>query len=190
MWIGKSPRLEAIKEGDEKRHAVITHPHPLYGGNMHNNVVYAAHQAARDKGLSTLRFNFRGVGASEGEHEGGPGEIQDLSVALDEAGTEPIIIGYSFGSWIAANWLQQGDHPCILIAPPNGMFAFPDLRTKNVMAVTGSHDQFCDVQKLTDIIAPERLHIVQGVDHFWLAREHRLKEILHDFLSSIMTSDH
>lgn len=180
--IGTNPRLEAIREGDAPRLAVITHPHPLYGGNMHNNVVATARDAALAHGFSALRFNFRGVGSSDGLHDGGPGEIEDLATVLDFSGERPIILGYSFGAWIAAGLLKRRELPCILIAPPSAMFAFPPLKGLPVWAVVGAQDQFYDTATFETVLDAGRLTIIDGVDHFWFGRESALRAYLDQML--------
>jgi len=92
--------------------SVICHPHPLYGGTMDNNVVTAVAQTLRETGHSTLRFNFRGVGESEGRHGGGTDEVEDVRAAIEfvrqqAEGDDALVVlaGYSFGSWVAASAL-------------------------------------------------------------------------------------
>lgn len=184
IYLGEDPVLEAVAEGDATRCAVITHPHPLYGGNMHNNVVMTARDAALAAGFSSLRFNFRGVGRSGGVHDEGRGEVQDLATVITQAGSQPILIGYSFGAWIAAAFLTYHPLPCILIAPPTGMFAFPSLQEHTVWAVIGSRDQFCDQQALKNILDADRLTILPGIDHFWFGRE----RVLYDYLIPILST--
>ncbi|RLJ02607.1 MAG: alpha/beta hydrolase, partial [Candidatus Aenigmatarchaeota archaeon] len=86
--------------------AVVTHPHPLYGGDMHNNVVETVVQAYREKGYATLRFNFRGVGRSTGSYDEGIGEQEDVRAALayltGTGKTSIDLAGYSFGAWVNA----------------------------------------------------------------------------------------
>ncbi len=87
------------------RQRLVCHPHPLFGGTMHNKVVYQAAKALHRKGIPVLRFNFRGAGLSEGEHDRGRGEQQDVRTALDYLANEfpgrPILLaGFSFGSWV------------------------------------------------------------------------------------------
>lgn len=183
--IGDNPRLEAFREGDGMRVAVITHPHPLYGGNMHNNVVEAARDAALAHGFSALRFNFRGVGSSDGLHDGGPGEIDDLATAIDSAGENPIILGYSFGAWIAAGLLRHRELPCVLIAPPSAMFTFSSLKGLPVWAVVGSRDQFYDAAAFESLIDPGRLSVIDGIDHFWFGREGALRAYLDQILPKL-----
>ena len=115
--------------------AVICHPHPLHGGTMHNKVVSTLMRAARDRGASTVRFNFRGVGKSAGEHAGGVGEIDDCRAVIDWASTEfpglaLWLMGFSFGGYVAAAAAAaQSDWPqaVVLVAPSVERQPFADL---------------------------------------------------------------
>ncbi len=163
--------LETVIEGDEGAPvAVITHPHPLYGGNMHNNVVMAAAEAARDAGYRSLRFNFRGVGASQGSHDGLDGELEDLTTAINYSKAQ-LLIGYSFGAYIAAHYIQRHPLDCILIAPPNAMLAMPDVY---VPMIVGRHDSFCNINQLNS----NQLIIEPVADHFWVGQESLLQQHL------------
>ena len=98
-------QLEGLLEGASANSgAVITHPHPLYGGDMHNHVVGIIRQVYHQKGFTTLRFNFRGTGSSQGRYDNGKGEQADLIAAVNflrKRGIDRIdLAGYSFGSWI------------------------------------------------------------------------------------------
>lgn len=185
IFIGSNPCLEAIREGDGIRSAVIAHPHPLYGGTMHNNVVIAARDWALAHGFASLRFNFRGVGLSEGQHDGGPGEIKDLATVLDQAGDQPVILAYSFGAWVAAGLISRRALPCVLIAPPTGMFDFVSLKGRPVWAVVGAQDQFCDHAAAGALLDPGRLTVLPGIDHFWFGREKALSDYLDQILPLI-----
>lgn len=181
LFIGENPKLEAVyEEHTSGVCAVITHPHSLMGGTMHNNVVMAAWDAAVGMGCSALRFNFRGVGRSGGSFDEGVGEALDLAAAVAFAGSRAMIIGYSFGSWVAARFLQQTRVPCIFISPPNAMFSFPPLKGFDVWSITGSQDQYCDPRALEGIIDKERITVASGVDHFWFGDEGRLKPYLEE----------
>src|SRR5713226_70919 len=109
---------------------VVCHPHPLYGGDMDNPVVLRAAEVTQAAGYATLRFNFRGAGASEGVHDKGRGEQDDVKAAMAAlasrlpAGSPVGVIGYSFGAWTAARATRPGDAALGLIAPPIGMFDF------------------------------------------------------------------
>ncbi len=104
---GPAGRLEAMlwTVPEPKRVALVCHPHPLFGGTMHNKVVYQAAKALHGRGFAVLRFNFRGAGLSEGAHDEGRGEQDDVRAALDyltsEFPSRPILLaGFSFGSWV------------------------------------------------------------------------------------------
>src|ERR1700730_16929112 len=115
---------------DPKGGFVLCHPHPLYGGDMDNPVVMRAAEVVGEVGDATLRFNFRGVGASTGTHDKGAGEQDDVRAAVAALaghlppGSPVGVIGYSFGAWTATRAMRPGDAPLGLIAPPLGMFDF------------------------------------------------------------------
>jgi len=189
LFIGDNPRLEAVFEDKGSDMCVIiTHPHSQMGGNMHNNVVMAAWKASLEKGLSTVRFNFRGVGRSSGSFDNGNGEMNDLASVISYVQKPVIIIGYSFGSWVAANYIKRLDKslPCIFISPPTGMFTFPDMKQDKVWAITGEADQFCSIPVLQGLLEKDRLEIVRYVDHFWFTGEEQLASYLNEKLNLII----
>ncbi len=166
---------------------IITHPHSQMGGNMHNNVVMAAWRVSLEEGLSTVRFNFRGVGRSTGSFDNGNGEMNDLASVISYVEKPVIIIGYSFGAWVAANYINHlgTPLPCIFISPPTGMFTFPDMKQDNVWAITGEADQFCSLPVLQGLLEKDRLEIVRNVDHFWFEEEDQLAPYLNEKLNLI-----
>lgn len=189
--IGNNPRLEAVFEDKPSSMcAIITHPHSLMGGNMSNNVVMAAWNTAIQSGCSALRFNFRGVGSSEGDFDNGIGEVADLSAAAGFVGRPFFIIGYSFGAWVASRFLQDTDVPCIFVSPPTAMFPFPDLKKSNVWSVTGSRDQFCNHSSLLNVLGEDRITFVNGVDHFWFGDEDQLTLYLKKKIEFIRSTLH
>jgi alpha/beta superfamily hydrolase len=161
---------------------VICHPHPLYGGDMDNPVVVRTQEVCGKLGLATLRFNFRGVGASGGVHGGGVAEQDDAAAALDtlakalEEGV-PAIAGYSFGARIAA--LLAGRDGRIgglaLIAPPLTMFDFGFLEDRHVptLLVAGTRDQYCPPDDFRDFTAKRpwaTAAAIDGADHFFFGK--------------------
>jgi alpha/beta superfamily hydrolase len=174
---------------------VLCHPHPLYGGDMDNPVVIRAAEVCREAGYATLRFNFRGVGASAGVHDKGEGEQQDiraaeatLSARLPTVG--PIgVIGYSFGAWTAARAMRPGDAPLGLIAPPLGMFDFDRLGKDGgrLLLVAGTRDPYCPVEALHRLTratgAEER--IIEGADHFFFGKLYPLGEAIGAWLAGM-----
>ncbi len=168
---------------------VITHPHPLYGGNMDNNVVVTIGRAGAARGWTTLRFNFRGVGQSTGSYGEGLGEAADLAAALDflqaRVAGPYYLAGYSFGAYVAARALLQGlaADGAWLISPP---IAFMDLgflpETPGVkLIVAGDEDALCPLPALRALFpegkGPE-IKVIAGADHFWSGSEERLLQIL------------
>ena len=123
-----------LSRGESDRGVVISHPHPLYGGEMRNQVVGIIQEVLAGKGWTTLRFNFRGVGRSQGEYDEGVGEQEDVRAAvryLKELGIKEIFLaGYSFGAWVNAQ--AALDLPevagSILVSPPQAMMDFSFLK--------------------------------------------------------------
>src|ERR1039457_5918146 len=146
----------------EVRAAVVCHPHPLYGGSMHNNVVEAILEALWKLGFATLRFNFRGVGASEGEHSGGSGETDDAKAAIQFLLSQPgvardaaIRAGYSFGAAIAMRAGAELKEVVTIaaIALPVGMGDFSSAARsgKKIVLVAGDHDAYCPKRDVTEL---------------------------------------
>ncbi len=183
--------LEGLFEsGRTARGVVITHPHPLYGGDMHNPVVVAIRRVYRKKGFATLRFNFRGAGESEGQHDNGVGEQDDVLAALSfltESGFDPVdLAGYSFGAWVNALTLQREglSENLVMVSPPVAFIDFasigrlPGLR----LVVTGSRDEIAPPdairQMLTTWNPSACLDIIDGSDHFYGRHTRQLEEAL------------
>jgi len=134
-------------------------------------VVMAARDAALNAGLSCLRFNFRGAGLSAGSFDDGRGEVDDLIRATRSVANPALIIGYSFGAYVAAQYLQSATLPAILIAPPTLMMEHPSLKGRDVWLIAGSQDEFCDREALDDLADLNRIVTQSGVDHFWFGNE-------------------
>jgi len=176
--------------GTTERGVVAVHPHPLYGGDMTNNVVESIVSAYQKKGHTTLRFNFRGVGASTGDYDDGVGEQADLAAAvkfLKGQGIETVdLAGYSFGAWVIAKAADSiPANGIIMVAPPVDMMPFDDtVSIPNLkLVVTGSRDEFASVDRVKMIAAAwnpaAAFEIIDGADHFFFGYSHRLAEILH-----------
>jgi alpha/beta superfamily hydrolase len=168
---------------------VACHPHPLYGGDMHNPVIVRAVEVCAEVGLATLRFNFRGVGASTGTHDGGVGEERDAEAALADlqrlmGSTAPIaLIGYSFGATVSARLAgRQETVPALaglaLLAPPMAMVgAEPFLALARlpipVLIVAGSGDPYCPADglgRLSRGLPSATVTLIEGADHFFLGK--------------------
>mgnify|MGYP002476917377 CR=1 FL=1 len=141
-------RIEALLHNVQgKKAALICHPHPLMGGSMHNNVVAAAAQAFAVENHATLRFNFRGVGASSGAYDEGKGESQDIirvaDYLLERGFVEIIFTGYSFAAWVGAKVISMTDKmfcQVIFISPPVNHFDFHFSALKNKVNLITSYN--------------------------------------------------
>jgi alpha/beta superfamily hydrolase len=184
-----------------ERGGVVCHPHPVYGGSMYNNVVEAALEAMWRMGWATLRFNFRGVGQSEGEHSGGPGEAEDAAAAarflagqLAVGSQQQIVLaGYSFGAMAAMNAAATLTDlgALILIALPLRMAEADALKQFNapVVLAAGDHDNYCppaQLQALHQALGSRaQLKIIHGADHFFGGYEGELADALEGMLRTI-----
>jgi uncharacterized protein len=178
--------------------AVVCHPHPLYGGSMYNNVVEAVLAAMWRLGYATLRFNFRGVGESEGEHDGGIGEVDDARASLKflaaQAGVRPqdaLMAGYSFGAAVAmrAGLGDSSVQRIVLVALPIAMMPLESVVTsKPILLASGDRDSYSPIQKLTDLAvklgATAKLEVIAGADHFFGGYEDQLAEAIERSIKS------
>ncbi len=197
------------------RGVVIAHPHPLYGGNMHDFVVESIGNAYLDNGYTTLKFNFRGVGKSHGRFDNGIGEQSDLTAAiryLFDSGIQTIdLAGYSFGTWVISRIDPdifgpdifgpdafgpdvRGIKNIVFVSPPVGLMDFDgDLAVKRLtLAVTGNLDGFSPPdliqKKLNQWRSTARLEIIAGSDHFYGGHHVTLESIISNHLDSIICS--
>ena len=164
--------------------AVLAHPHPLYGGTMHNPVIFHADRELSRAGLTTVRFNFRGIGASEGYHDDGRGEVADVAAAAAYAhGLAPsaplILVGYSFGSRCAFDHALHGDDDVaalVAIGLPLRIWRFEGLEEwhRPFGVVQGTQDEFGSIEVVKARIAkmepPGRLYTVEGATHLFPGR--------------------
>jgi alpha/beta superfamily hydrolase len=184
-------------ESAAARAVVVCHPHPLYGGSMHNNVVEAILEALWKLGFATLRFNFRGVGASEGEHSGGVGEGDDAKAAMQFLLSQPrvsgegaIMAGYSFGAAVAMRAGAELKEVATIsaVALPVGMGDFSSAAKggKKIVLVAGDRDSYCPKRAITELAKScgAQLRIIDGADHFFAGYEDALTKALAELLSA------
>jgi len=200
---GPEGDLEALLEWNPewtlRQLAVVCHPHPLYGGSMHNKVVFRAAKAAIHLEIPTLRFNFRGVGHSEGEYAKGIGERDDARSALDYL-TErfpqvPVsLMGFSFGSVVALAVGSADPRVNCLVGiglPANSAdFGFLQNVRKPKLVVQGTQDQFGSQENVEKVFRslkePKRLRFVPEADHFLTGKLHDLQLEIQDFLQGVV----
>lgn len=160
--------------------ALVCHPHPLYGGTLHNKVTHRVAATLHDMGATSLRFNFRGVGQSAGRFDQGAGELEDARAALHWLrarlpGVPLRVAGFSFGSWIAARLaVQEPDvEQLVLVAPPVRTESFEVMRSSDVpkLVLQGTRDELCAIGDLMAEFPawaePRRLETIEGASHFF-----------------------
>lgn len=192
-------RLEArIDEAPGVDCALLCHPHPLYGGNMDNNVVWCLKKTIRNWGWETLRYNSRGVGGSTGAYGAGEGEVEDLLAAVRFAagrgdGSRIHLVGYSYGAWVGLKAIAQGFEPAsiVLVSPPLDFIGFEGLSIPEVpcLITLGTKDSFCSTRSMEGWIRqlnPSEelfaLELIAGCDHFYWGWESTLASRVEAFL--------
>jgi alpha/beta superfamily hydrolase len=197
---GPAGRLEAVlwtplHQTKPRMAAVVCHPHPLFGGTLHNKVVYQSAKSLDALGLAVLRFNFRGAGLSAGVHDRGIGEQDDVRAALDFLGTEfpgvPLLLaGFSFGCWVGlrVGCADSGVKFLIGIGAPvnDSDFSYLLSCAKPKLFVSGSKDKFGDASKLRHLVhslpGEKELVLVEGADHFFAGKLGQLGAVIENWL--------
>jgi alpha/beta superfamily hydrolase len=202
---GPAGRLEAILNlGAENatQAALVCHPHPVYGGTLHNKVVFHTMKALNSFGFPVLRFNFRGAALSQGEHDHGRGEVDDVRVVLDWLDHEfrlPLILaGFSFGAAVglAAACPDARVKAVIGLGVPVAAidgrsydFGFLQTCVKPKLLVSGSRDQYGSKAQLEGLVEslpePKKLVIVEGADHFFEGRLRELREAIEEWIRAV-----
>lgn len=195
---GPAGRLEGLVNAGSPsatHSAIVCHPHPLFGGTLHNKVVFHAMKALNRFGFPVLRFNFRGTGLSEGEHASGNGEVDDVRAALDWLQREftlPVIFaGFSFGAAVGLRAAYSNDRvpalialglPAVPVEDRNYDFEFLRECTKPKLFVSGSRDEFGPPGKLEALVntfaEPKKLVRIPAGDHFFEGRLREMREAI------------
>ncbi len=188
-------RLEGLLHlnPESSKGVVITHPHPLYGGDMDNPVVQQIADSFFEAGFSTLRFNFRGTGNSSGMFDDGVGEQDDVRAALEylksQQVTDLYLAGYSFGAWVNAHVVSSGvniqDH--IMVSPPAGFISFDSIEalSDTGLIITGEDDEIAPVDQILSLISRWQIHplfkVIKNGDHFYSGTIHKLAAVLSSY---------
>ena len=184
--------------------AVILHPHPQHGGSMNNRVVYELYQIFKKRNFSTLRFNFRGVGRSQGAYSRGEGELSDAAAALDWMQTlkpdakDVWVAGYSFGAWIGMQLLMRRPEitSFVSVAPPANMYDFSFLAPcpSSGLFLSGDKDDIVPADSIETLVGKLRQqrgieidhHTIAGANHFYHDRLGEMEKLVGDYLDTAM----
>jgi len=203
--------LEALLNAgaeDATHAALVCHPHPMFGGTLHNKVVFHAMKALNSFGFPVLRFNFRGAGLSQGEHDHGQGEVDDVRTALDWIDAEfhlPLVFaGFSFGAAVGLRaacpdarvkaMIGLGT-PVVPVAADTESprtYTYECLQDcgKPKLFVSGARDQFGPRAKLEALVAslpePKKLVLIEGADHFFEGRLRELREAIEGWVKETL----
>lgn len=210
IFTGPAGRLEGrYQQGAEPNApmALILHPNPQFGGTMNNRVVYDTFYAFQRRGFSTLRFNFRGVGRSQGEFDGGIGELSDAASALDWMQQQNRnarycwVGGFSFGAWIGMQLLMRRPEIAgfISIAPPANMYDFTFLAPcpSSGLMLHGNIDKVvpeADVIKLVDRLSAQKGIVIDhveidGANHFFEGKLDEMNAAVESYLDKRLTPE-
>jgi hypothetical protein len=209
---GPAGRLEALLNAGAPgatHAALVCHPHPLFGGTLHNKVVFHAMKALNGFGFPVLRFNFRGAGLSEGEHAHGVGEVEDVRAALDWLEREfplPVVCaGFSFGAAVGARAVHDDERVRALIslglpvvavpdgASPGRAYDFAFLRESRLpkLFLSGARDQFAPPGTLESVCAtfaePKRVVRIEGGDHFFEGRLSEMRAVIDEWVKATLS---
>lgn len=209
---GPAGRLEALLNAGSAtatHTAVVCHPHPMFGGTLHNKVVFHTMKALNGLGFPVLRFNFRGTGLSQGEHDHGSGEVEDVRAALNWLDAEfhvPLVFaGFSFGAAVGlrASYVDARVSALICVGTPvvpvaageeePRVYTYDFLRdcTKPKLFVSGARDQFGPRANLEALVAstpePKKLVVIEGADHFFEGRLRELREAIERWWKEVVS---
>ena len=200
---GPEGRLEArYQKGKDQRSPIclVLHPHPRQGGTMNNKIVYNIYHAFKNIGFATLRFNFRGVGKSQGSYDNGVGELTDAAAALDWLQNEnptaqnTWIAGFSFGSWLALQLLMRRPEIAgfIAVSPPANLYDFSFLAPcpASGLIIQGTDDKIVEAEQVSELAdklnKQKNLKVVYkkliGADHFFKNELDDIQDVITKYL--------
>lgn len=204
---GPDGRIEGIYVRAESYHApvaLVLHPHPLHGGDMHNTVVYNAYKVLSEHGYTVLRINFRGVGHSEGNFNNGIGEVIDAGTALDwlqqnnPNAQSNLVLGFSFGAWIAMQLVMRRPeiNNFIAVSPPVNKYDFSFLSPCPIpgFILQGDSDSIVPAEAVKDLaskLSKQQSHIkvgckiISGADHFFRYKMEEFSKAIGDYLKTL-----
>ncbi|MFZ1140722.1 MAG: alpha/beta fold hydrolase [Candidatus Sulfotelmatobacter sp.] len=210
---GPAGRLEALLNAgaaNATHAAVVCHPHPLFGGTLHNKVVFHTMKALNSLGFPVLRFNFRGTGLSQGEHDQGIGEVEDVRAALHWLDAEyhlPLVFaGFSFGAAVGmraacpdarVRAVIAAGTPVVPVAaeseaPRVYTYDFLQDCAKPKLFISGARDEFGPRAKLEALVGsvpePKKLVFIEGADHFFEGRLRELREAIEAWMKQAISS--
>ncbi len=183
--------IEADWSERDRGAALLCHPHPLYGGSMHDMVLSEIDAGLASQGISSLRFNFRGVGASAGRHDKGVGEVEDvifLANWLRERSDKIMLTGYSFGAMMVLNALDQAaPDGFLLVAPPVKMMEVTGAPVGAGAVILGEQDNIVEVDGTEQFFSEAgiNVHRIPGADHFFMGAGDRIREVSADLAGTV-----
>ena len=190
-FLSEDYKIEGLLDKQsEDNGVVITHPHPLYGGDMNNFIVDLIARTYSEKGYTTIQFNFRGVGKSKGSYDNGTGEQEDVRAALStlkQMGIKNIdLAGYSFGAWVNALAISKSNfvENMVMVSPPVGFVDFSPVNSIPCLklVVTGSIDDIAPADRIKTLYPAwnrkAHLEIINGADHFYSGCLGKLESVL------------
>jgi uncharacterized protein len=203
--VGKLEALLNVGEASASHAALVCHPHPLFGGTMHNKVVYNAMKVLTGFGFPALRFNFRGAGLSEGKHDQGKGEQDDVRAALNFLANQfhlPIIFaGFSFGAAMGLRVACPDERVEALISLGTPVVAdgraytykFLSACAKPKLFISGSQDVYSPAKELRSVVQnaaePKKLVLVEGADHFFEGKLKVMQDAISDWLKELLNPE-